>query len=216
MQLAAVAVYVLFLQEPFNRCGARGWRAEAACRHGIAQLLFLDQLSGTLHGCQQRSFREACRRLGLVRLDLDVIGPDALLLLHGRQLWCFVFSLRFLAINREPACGHQHLAFRLEGFSLDASDPCRDVVLGSRKENGEKTLGDEVVQFLLGFREVCWCRAGWNDGEVVGNLGVVEDALVRMGPAALENLTSKARIGRAGKALQSRLDRRDVIFGQIA
>ena len=140
----------VFLQdESFDGGGTGGRRTEAACRHGFAQLLLLDQLAGALHRREQRRFGEARRRLGLIRLHLDIIGPDALLGLHRCQLRGFVFTLGFLAVDGEPAGRHQHFAFRLERLAFDTGDAGRHVVFRRREKNREEALGDEVVELLL-------------------------------------------------------------------
>ena len=40
--------------------------------HRLAQFLVLDQFARAFHRAEQRRFREARRRLGLVRFDLDL------------------------------------------------------------------------------------------------------------------------------------------------
>ena len=52
----------------------------AALRHRFAQFFVVDQLAGTFHGGKQAGFVEAGGRLGGFGFDLDILGPDALVL----------------------------------------------------------------------------------------------------------------------------------------
>ena len=220
LQFAAVAMQVFLGQEALDGGRARRRRAEAALGHGFAQFLVLDQLAGAFHGGEQRGFRETRRRLRGLGLDLDVLGPDALALFQRRQVEVFAGLLagflRFLAIHRQPARRHQYLAFGLERFFLDARDACGDVEFGGRIEDGEKAFGDQVVDLLFGLGKALRRCSGGDDGEVVRDLGIVENALVRMHPSVLHDRAGECRVGRAGHRGESFLDRADVVLGQVA
>jgi hypothetical protein len=103
-----------------------------------------------------------------------------------------------LAVHGEPARRHQHLALGLEGFLLDARDARRDVVLGRRIEDGEEAFGDQVVDLLFRFGQALRRCTGGDDGKVIAHLGIVENALVGMHPAVLEDGAGEVGVGRAG------------------
>ena len=143
--------------------------------------------------------------------------------LHRDQI-AFVAFLSLTAIDREPARIDQHLALGLERFALDARDARGDQRLGGRIEDRQEALDDHVVELLLGFGQVLGRLQRRNDREVVGNLGVVENSLVRQRPVARQNLVRERRIARqdglvvpfanafAGQHLERFLDRRQVIL----
>ena len=220
LQFAAVAMQVFLSQQTLDGGGAGGRGAEAALGHGLAQFLVLDQFAGAFHGGQQCGFREARWRLGGLGLDLDILCPDALVLFQRRQVHrltrFFAGFLRLLAVYRQPARRHQYLAFGLEGFLLDAGDARRDVVFGGGIENAEETFGDEVVDLLFRLGKVLRRGAGGDDGEVVRYLGIVENALVRMHPAILDDRAGEGGVRGAGHRCKGFLDRADVVLGQMA
>ncbi len=67
-QLATVPSDVFLADQAFDDGGARRRRPEPLRLHRGAQLVVLDQLARALHRREQRRFRVARRRLGLVRL----------------------------------------------------------------------------------------------------------------------------------------------------
>ncbi len=161
------------------------------------------------------AFVQARRRPRGARHRLDLLGRDALVRLHRRER--ALLALRFAPVHREPAGIHQHLAFGLEGLAGDARDPRSDLVLGRRIERREKALHHEIVELGLELVQMLRRDEGRNDGEVIGDLRVVEDALVRTHPAGLEHLAREAavRIGLA-QGFHGRLHRVEIILGQRA
>jgi hypothetical protein len=79
----------------------------------------------------------------------------------------------------------------LKAFALDPGDAGGDAVLGRRVEHRQEAPGDQVVDLVPRVRQALGRRAGGDDGEVVGDLGVVEDALVGLDPALLDDLLAK-------------------------
>ena len=69
---------------------------------------------------------------------------------------------------RDPAEARRHIKFR------------------RRKKRGHEAPRNHVVNFRLHFVEMRRRRAGRDDGEVIGNFGVVEDAFVRAHPVVVE------------------------------
>ncbi len=220
-QLAAFAVDVLLGDQAFDDLRAGRWRAEAAFGHRRTQFLVVHHLAGAFHRRQQRGFVEARWRLGLQRLEQDVLGGHGFALLHRHQLRAaavlriFLVIRGFLAIHREPARVDQHLALGLEGLALDAGDAGGDLVFGGRVEHREEALGDQVVDLVFGVGQVLRQRAGGDDGEVVGDLGVVEDALVRLHPALPGDLVGEGRV-LVGQGAHHLAHRGEVVLGQGA
>ena len=67
------ALDVADAQQPLDRVGAGGGRAQAGLLHRLAQLLVLDLLAGRLHGAQQRCLGVAAGRLGLLLEHLGLL-----------------------------------------------------------------------------------------------------------------------------------------------
>ena len=70
----------------------------------------------------------------------------------------------------------------------DGADARGDVELGGRVECGDETARDHVVDLGLHLIEVLGLGGGGDDGEVIGDLGVVKDALVGAQPAGREQV----------------------------
>jgi hypothetical protein len=128
-------------------------------------------------------------------------------------------------VDFQPACLFQHLAFALERLTGHARDARGHEVFGGRIENGEKAPHHEVVQLLLGFVQVLGCERRGNDREVVRDLRVVEDPLIRLHPLLLEDLRCVGRVRKggtrlafraAGQRLQRLVDGPDIVLGQRA
>ncbi|MPN53194.1 hypothetical protein SDC9_200858 [bioreactor metagenome] len=68
---------------------------------------------------------------------------------------------------------------------------------------------------MFGLGQGLGQRAGGDDGEVVGDLGVVEDALVRLDPALLDDLVGKGRV-LVGQCANHILHRAEIVLWQRA
>ena len=226
-QFAAFAQHVLLADQVFDDLGARRRRAEAAPGHCRLEFLVVDHLAGAFHGGEQGGFRVARRRLGFVGLDRDFLGFDLFVLVDRNEI-AFAAFLAFLAMHGEPARIDQDLAFGLERVAFDAGDAGGHQVFGGGEEDGEETADDKVVEFLFDFVEILGRLRRRNDREVVADLGVVEDALVRHHPVARQDLVREGGIAGeqdfivalagafAGQNGQGLAHRRQVVFGQAA
>ena len=100
---------------------------------------------------------------------------------------------------------------------VDPGDARRLQILGSRVEHSQEAAHHHVVELLLGFVQVLRRLQGRNDGEVIRNLGVVEDALVRFGPALLQDLPCKGgESSRRAERFQCVLHGGHIVFRQGA
>ena len=207
---------VFFGQQTFNGGGTRGRRAQTTLGHGFAQFLVVDQLASAFHRGQQRGFRKARRRLGGLGLHFNIFGPDALVFLQRRQVGCFLFVVGgFLAVDGQPARCNEHLAFGLEGVFFYTGDARGDVIFSGRIKNGKKALGHQIVDLLFRFGQILRRGAGGNDGEVIRNLGIVENAFVRMHPAIFQDRCGVFGID-AFQIAQRLFDGAEIVFRQTA
>jgi hypothetical protein len=94
----------------------------------------------------------------------------------------------FLAVDRQPARVGHDLAFGLELVARHFGVAGGDLELGGREEHRHEAARDQVVQLLFRLGQVLRRDAGRDDREVVRDLGVVEDALVRLDPALVGDL----------------------------
>ena len=218
-QLAALAMHVVLADQALDGRRARRGRAETLGGHRFAQLVVFDQLARALHRREQRRLGIARRRLGLVGVRGDLAHRDFLVLRNRRQV--LVLLAAGAAVDREPARCLQHLAVGPEMISGGIRGDLRDArglqVLGCRIEHREKAPHHHVVELLLGLVQVLGRLLRRNDGEVIRDLAVVEDALVRLHPALLEDLLCKRReLARVAQLLEGLFHRADVVLGQRA
>ena len=83
-------------------------------------------------------------------------------------------------------------------------------------KDGEEALGHHVVNLALDVVEFVGRFERGDDGEVIGNLRVVEDALGRLDPAFVQNLRRERAERAVLHVLQRLADRVDVILRQRA
>ena len=76
--------------------------------------------------------------------------------------------------------------FGFERIFADARDPRRHFKLGCREKDADEAPHDHVVDLLLHLIEPVWCGSGRNDGEVVGDFGVIKNAFREFDPVALQ------------------------------
>ena len=216
LQFAAQAMDVFLVDQTFDDGGAGRGRAETFLLHRGAQFLVLDRFARAFHRAEQGGFREARRWLGLVLVDVDLRRLDGFVCLDGRKVRR-VAALDFAAVHRHPAGLHHHLAFALERLALDARDARGDEEFRRRIEDGEEAFCDEVVKLLLRLAQVFGRERGRDDGVVVRDFRVVEDALVaRLDPVVAQNFVSKRPVARPLQGGQRLLDRGAVIFRERA
>ena len=221
-QIAPLAVQIDLRDQVLDDLCPRRRRAEAAPGHRRAQFLVVQQLAGAFHRGEQGGFVKTRGRTGKGGLDVHRSGLQGLTGDEGHQgrTARVVLDLSFFAVHRQPAGVHQYLAFGLEGFLLlrgtsDAGDAGGDRVFRRRIEHRQEAAGDQIVELLFDLVERLGRRAGGDNGEVIGNLGVVEDALVRRDPVFFQNSGGQRRIG-LGQASQHLFHRGQVIFWQRA
>ena len=202
MRSRRLALDVALEDEAVDDGGAGGGCAEAFLAHGLAEFLVIDHLAGAFHRGEERGFVEAGRGLGLALLDLD--GIDAGSLSGGDGDEGFALAFHLAAIDFEPAGFDDDLALGLEFLGLDGGDAGRELELGRGEEDGDEAAGDHVVNLRLHLIELLGGDAGGDDGKVIGDLGVIEDALVGVDPAVLEGLRGMAGRGRDRRSLRGR------------
>ncbi len=88
----------------------------------------------------------------------------------------------------------EDLALSFESLGENACDAGCDTIFGSRVKNGQKSPHHHVIYFLLLFTELLFgSQLSWNNSEMVGNLGVVENTFVGSHPALCLNF-SRSRV----------------------
>ena len=133
-----------------------------------------------------------------------------------RQCFAGVVVDGALSVNFQPARGGQHFAFGLEFVRADLADARRDIEFRRREKNGDETPRDHVVNFRLRVIEILRFRSRRDDGKVIADLRVVEDALVRPHPIIALSAFCAWIAEVAGKIAQSFFHHRQVIFRQRA
>ncbi len=147
----ALAIEVFLGQEPFDDGGPGCGSAQAFAGHRIPQVIVFDKFASALHGRQER-------RLGIPGGWLGLQGQH----INGLRLWsvtwgdsdeAIVFLGGFFAVDTQPARRHQNLALGFKPVFANDRPACGVEVLGSRKEHGQQTTTDQVVELLLGLGE---------------------------------------------------------------
>src|SRR6266704_3196943 len=95
------------------------------------------------------------------------------------------------------------------------ADARGDIKFRRWKKYGDETPRDHVVDPALHLIEMFGPGGGRDDGEVIGDLRIVEDALVRAKPAVFKNRSAVLR-QIAPQIHQSLTTCRDVVFGKRA
>ncbi len=232
MHVPLHALDVAVHDQAFDDRGTRRRGAEAALAHGFGQFLVLHEFSGAFHDGKQGGFCVAGRRLGLQLVHFDVERVGRVAVIRGdEELGVLLFAFGgffggFLAVNSQPARRFEDLAVALEGVLAHACDAGCHLKLGGGEEDGHEAACDHVKELLLGFRQLLRRnQAGGDDGKVVADLAIVEDALVRTHPAAVQGGGGvRAQFMRqgvllpavvAGEGLQRGGDRGEIIFRQV-
>ncbi len=227
VEVAAIAGEVFLGDEALDDSGAGGGGAEAAVGHGFGEGFVVEEFASAFHGGEQGGFVESSRGLGGIGLDFDV---DGLGFLVGRNGDHFVFVRGYAwaaAIDFHPTGFDEDFAVGFEsigegGVVNDAGDAAGELELGGGVEDGDEAFGDEIEDFLF---EVAELRegAGGDDGEVVADFFVIEDAFVfgelrAVGGAAFEDCGGVgAELGGLGlDVLQGLAHGADVVIGQVA
>ena len=192
-QLPPLAVHVLLADQTLDDGGARSGSAQPLGLHGGTQLIVFHQLAGTFHCREQRRLGIARRRLGLVRLRIHRKHRHLFLVLDRRQVLGILAA--DAAVHRQPARIAQHASLGLEVLLVDARDARSLQILGRGVEHRQEAAHHHVVELLLGLVQMLWRLQRGDDREVIRDLSVVEDTLVRLHPTLLENLPRKGSEG---------------------
>jgi hypothetical protein len=145
----------------------------------------------------------------------DLVRLDLLVLLHRHEVR--VFAADFAAVDLQPARFDQHLALSLEVMTDHFRDPRRHPVFGGREEHRQEALHDQVVKLLFRLGQILRRLRRRDDCEVVADLRVIEDALVRLYPALVQDLFGIREIVVALlEHAQRFLDRIHIVFRQRA
>ena len=221
-QFAAFADQVAFRQQALDGGRARRWRAESLAGHRIAQLVVVDQLAGAFHGRQQGRLREARGRFRDQTVGVDAFRLHFLALGDRHQVAVAIAFLvgvrrRFLAVDGQPARIGHDLAFSLELMAGHFRVARGDLEFRRREEHGHEAARDQVVQFLFRLGQILWRDRRRDDREVIRDLGIVEDALVRLDPALVDDLLGELVVVAVVLDRFQRLQHgRHVVFRQVA
>ena len=118
-EVASLTVDVAVEEQSFDDLRARRRSAEAALAHRLAKFLVFDEFARTFHRGEQRAFREAGGRFGLVFRDFDVPGFGGFAFRHAAKCLLAVAGGLF-PIDGQPARIDDDLALALEGLAFDA------------------------------------------------------------------------------------------------
>ena len=225
-EFLALTFDVSLREEFFDGGGTCRWRAETAFLHRFGEGFVVDELAGVFHRTEERGFVVAGRRLGRVFLDVDAVdlglggrtvagseGGEA----RGAFLVLVFFGFCFLAPDGAPTGDDEHLARRAEIMFTDEGRTDGLFELSHREEDGDEATDDEVVDLLLDVGQAVGDGAGRDDGEVVADLFVIEDATAGgIDPATPERFLGEdsGRMG-AFEGLEGGLGVWEVILGQV-
>jgi len=180
---------VFLAQQALDGGGAGGRSAEPAFGHGFTQLIVVDQFARAFHGGEQRGLGVAGRGLGGFIFHFHAIRLGVFALFDGDQL---IFGRRDSgdpAIDGQPTGMRQSLAVGQENIRavvmVDLREPFGDFKFSLGEKDRDEALDHHVVELGFGIGEL-GDAAGWNDGKVIGDLGVVEDAFVELDPVVLQ------------------------------
>ena len=213
VEVAAVPREVFLSEESLDGGRTGGGGAETALGHGFPEILVLDEFASALHGREESGLGEASGRVGFFFLELDFPGFGILTFVDGDEFVLAGGDSDAPSIDGEPAgigedltvglkcIGGTFYRFRGAGDDegarlrmIDGGEAPGDLEFGVREEDRNKAFYDHVVEFLLGVIDLD-DTTGRNDGEVVGHLGVVEDAFLKLDAIVLEGVRSPSGDG---------------------
>ena len=226
VEFAAVAGEVFLGDEALDGGGAGGGCAEAALGHGFAQGFVIDEFPGAFHGGEQGGLGHAGRRLGFLVKDLDGLHGGGFTGGDGHEFVLAGGDSHGAAIDFEPAGLGEDAAVGPEGVgggrAGNAGQAGGLLELGGRIENGDEAFHDHVVNLLLGVAEF-GDLAGGDDGEVIGDLLVIEDAAELREMRAVVSAALEHGVGvfgnvevAVGDVAHRFADVAEVIFRQVA
>ncbi len=161
----ALTPQIAFIEQTLNNGRPGGRRAQAALRHGIAQLFVINQLARPFHGREQRGFRESGGWLGNQAFGLDIFGFNGFTLCHRNQGG--VIALNLTAVNGQPAGCNQHFAFGFEMVPLYLGNTRSYPELRRREEHGQEAARYQFIYFAFCVAEFLGNLQRRNNGKVV-------------------------------------------------
>ena len=220
-QFAGFAGDILLADEAFDDVGAGGGSAETALGHRFAKVVVGEKFARSFHRGKEGGFVVACGWIGLFVFAMD-FGDFSVFALFDRDEFVFAGGdTEGASVDREPAEFDEDFSVGAEGVldvvGLDGGEAFGDLENGVGVENGEEALGDEVVELAFFFREFDNATSG-DDGEVIGDLGVVEDALVEADEVLFEGVLGPfgERVRGVAQILGGGLDVGEVVLWEIA
>ena len=195
-------------------------RPEALVLHGRALLLIVDELSRRLHGSEQSGFGVAQGRGCLASNQLEVLYVRNLAVAECAERRLARMD-RFPVVTKlvqdlKPSGALEHAALADERLTGDQR--CAHGVDELRR--GEKcrdeASGHQFVDALLIVRELIRDHSGWNNCEVVADLGVVEDPLVEPDHASAQRLLGQMSPWGGPQSFHGRFCGIQVVLGQRA
>ncbi len=223
-EVALGALEVAEGEEVLDDGGAGGGGAEAFFLHGVGEVFILDEFAGAFHGGEEGGFGVARGRAGDVGLgfdfgDVSAGGGFALVdgpVVGGGKRGEVAFDDGFLAVNGEPARDDEDFAFGFESVAGGFAEAGGDVEFSDGVEGRDEAAGDHIVDFGFVGGELVREFVGGDDGEVVGDLGVIEEAFVGgIEPAVFENLGGVGGVF-TPEVFEGALDGGGVVFGEGA
>ena len=197
--------------EFFNDVCSGGRCAKAFFTHRFTQFLIIHQPPRMFHGTEECGFRIAGRRLGFLTLHFNISGFDCLARFDG----CEHFTLLIPAIDFVPTGFGHYLSFRFERLILYTGDAGGDLKFRTRIKHGEESFHNEIINLLLLFLEVFRGLQCGNDRKVIGNLGIIKNALIaRHHPAFLQYFIGQLPVLTGSQLLKCLAHRCRVILRQ--
>ena len=220
-ELASVTDDVFLANETFDGRGTGSGCAESAFGHCFAELVVVDELSGSFHRGEESRFGVAGGRIGFLFLHRNLDGLGVFAFLNGAELVFARGDAGFATVDGEPAGSDENLTVGAEGVLfgtvIDGSEAFGDLELGMREEDGEEALHDHVVELgngLVDFDNT----AGRDDCEVIGDFRVIKDALLKLQAVVVEGILGPVgEIGsRTGEISDDLLHVGHVVLGEVA
>ena len=190
-ELAAVTGDVFLANETFDGRSAGGGCAESAFGHCFAELVVVDELSGSFHRGEESRLGVAGGRIGFLFLHRDLDGFGVFAFLDGAELVFASGDAGLATVDGEPAGSDEDFTVGAEGVLfgtvIDGGEALGDLELGMREEDGEEALHDHVVELGNGLVDSD-NAAGRDDREVIGDLRIIEDTLLKLQAVVVEGV----------------------------
>ena len=187
-QFFAVPNHVFVRDKLFDDGRPSRWSSHAAVFHRIGEFVVFDEFSRILHHGEQCAFGVARRRIGVLCGNFEFLGLRLAARIDGRDVR---FVIRCFSIDFFESRIFEDFAFGQEFFAFDFRDAGRVQVFRGRVEYGDETLANHRVYFKFRFGERFHFISRRDDGEVVRNFGIVENARIFFYPVVVERFVCK-------------------------